>query len=142
MAAIDSPEQHAGSSIATCVTCGSALAGPFCSACGEKSAAIRHYDVRHFFAESLEHLTHIDHTVLKSLRLLLFRPGALTQLFMSGQRKNYLGPVQLFLVMNLVFFFVQSFFWTGPFSVPLEAQMNVLPFKGVVRKRVDSKVAL
>lgn len=124
-----------------CVSCGGELAGPFCSHCGEKSADQRHYDLRHFLSEAFEHLTHADNNFFRSLRLLLFRPGFLTSEFMSGRRKGYLGPVQLFLVVNLVFFIFQSFFPSGPFSIPLEIQLQEGLTAATVQKLVDEKVA-
>jgi hypothetical protein len=135
------PKPEAVESRPQCVNCGRELTGPFCSHCGEKNAEQRHYDLRHFLSEAFEHLTHADNNLFRSLRALLFRPGFLTTEFMSGRRKGYLGPVQLFLVVNLVFFIVQSFFPSGPFSIPLEIQLKQRLMAGTVQKLINEKLA-
>ena len=125
----------------TCATCGSPISGKFCSGCGELEASTRRYDLRHFVVETVEHFTHADHNVFRSLRLLLFKPGFLTSEFMAGRRKKYLGPAQLFLMTNLVFFFLQSFYATGPFTVPLELQLKASPYMGLLQRTVDRTLA-
>jgi hypothetical protein len=93
----------------TCASCGHAFSSPYCPECGERRPADRHYDLRHFFHEVLEILFHVDHTLPRTFKTLLVRPGGLTSEFMEGRRKPYLGPLQLFLIVNLLFFLVQSF---------------------------------
>jgi hypothetical protein len=39
---------------------------------------------------------------------------------MAGRRKLYLGPLQMFLVMNLLFFLFESFIPSGPFAPTLK----------------------
>lgn len=51
-----------------------------------------------------EHFSHLDSKLLKSLWLLVSRPGFLTAEYVAGRHKVYMKPLQLFLVVNLIFF--------------------------------------
>lgn len=88
-----------------CVTCGAALGGSFCSQCGEKVLHAEHdYSVRHFVEESAEGFLHLDSRFLRTLRLLLMRPGFLTAEFVSGRRVPYMKPISMFFVVALAFY--------------------------------------
>ena len=50
----------------------------------------------------------MDGRVFRSVRDLAIRPGALTAAYMRGQRRPYFAPFQMFLVMNVLFFILQS----------------------------------
>ncbi len=53
--------------------------------------------------------TNIDGRVIYSFRCLVNRPGLLTLAYLNGQRQPYLGPFQMFILANLLFFALQSF---------------------------------
>ncbi len=72
------------------------------------------------FAEhAVEEFAHVDGRVFRTFRALLTRPGLLTESYVRGQRKPVLGPLQVFLIANLVFFGFQSLFHASVFSNPL-----------------------
>jgi hypothetical protein len=104
----------------TCVVCMAPLSSMYCPECGERRAADRHYTVPHFLGEAVEVFTHADNNLFRSVSKLVIRPGGLTQEFMAGRRKLYLGPLQMFLVMNLLFFLFESFIPSGPFAPTLK----------------------
>lgn len=90
---------------ARCLNCGAALAGRYCSACGQRDD--RHvHSLGHFLAEAFEGLTHADSRVWKTLWPLLVRPGFLTREFFAGRRQRYLPPFRLYIVVSLLFFLV------------------------------------
>src|SRR4029450_7973721 len=43
-------------------------------------------------------VTSVDSRLLRSLRVLMTRPGAITSAYLDGPRKPYIGPLQLFLL--------------------------------------------
>lgn len=98
-----------------CANCGVALAGEYCSACGQRDEPHVH-SVRHFFAEAFESITHADSRLWRTLWYLLARPGKLTREFFEGHRVRYLPPFRLYLVISLVFFLVAGL----PDSVEVE----------------------
>jgi hypothetical protein len=88
---------------ARCENCGSALAGSYCSVCGQRRESPVH-SLWHFATVAAEDLTHADSRLWRTLGALLFRPGKLTWEFLTGRRVRYLPPVRLYLVISLVFF--------------------------------------
>jgi hypothetical protein len=54
----------------------------------------------------LAELLDFDGRMLRSMRLLLTRPGFLSHEYISGRRVAYTSPIRIYLVISLVFFFV------------------------------------
>jgi hypothetical protein len=91
-----------------CDNCGQAIAGEYCSHCGQRVE--RHiHSLRHFLSEALESLTHADSRLWRTLWPLLAKPGFLTAEFFAGRRVRYLPPFRLYLVISAVFFLI----WVG-----------------------------
>jgi hypothetical protein len=91
----------------TCFNCGTALPGPFCPFCGQKSVPLnpRLSDVLHeFFRE----LFHIDGKLFSSMRQLLLAPGFLTREQFDGRRARWVPPVRLYLVFSVLYFALSS----------------------------------
>lgn len=84
-----------------CRNCGEALAGRFCSRCGQEAVPDRTFRelVQAFVGELFE----VDSRAVRTLRLLL-RPGALPVEWREGKRIRYLSPVRLYLVASVLFF--------------------------------------
>ncbi|HEX8146985.1 MAG TPA: DUF3667 domain-containing protein [Pyrinomonadaceae bacterium] len=98
-----------GDPAAACPECGTALAGDFCHACGEKRPESRDLSVRRFFSEAAQELTSVEHSKLfHTLRALLFRPGFLTNEWKAGRRRRYLKPLNLCLGTLALSFFAYS----------------------------------
>jgi hypothetical protein len=114
-------EQHSAPGDWTCPSCGARASSAFCGACGEERPSGAHLDLRHLAGELLENFAHFDGRLLRSLRTLLAQPGELTRAFVAGKRKPFVGPLQLFLVVNVFFFAMQSLTGMSIFSRRLEA---------------------
>lgn len=104
-----------------CVSCGAVLQGPYCSQCGEKRLSPEDASLREVFAEWQGALSHTEGKLLKTLRLLLFRPGFLTREYFQGRRVPYVRPAALFLTVNVLYFFLSL---SLTFSAPLWAQIG------------------
>jgi len=112
-----------------CVTCGTALHGRFCHACGERACGHDEFRLRTFLAHSFNAVFDVDSRLLRSFRMLLTRPGLLTAEYMAGRRRPYLGPVQIFLIANLVFFAVLSVMdGASTFTTPLRYHANQIVY--------------
>jgi hypothetical protein len=90
-----------------CANCGAAIAGEYCSACGQRVEPHIH-SVWGFLREATESLTHADSRLWRTLGSLLVRPGFLTREFLQGRRARYLPPFRLYLVVSVLFFVVAS----------------------------------
>jgi Protein of unknown function (DUF3667) len=90
-----------------CKNCDAALAGHFCARCGQ-AADVHVPSTKELIHEALEGITHSDSRLWSTLRLLWFKPGALTRAFIAGRRMAFLPPIRLYLVMSVVFFLAAS----------------------------------
>ena len=79
----------------------------YCARCGQND---RNY-IRatgpvawEFFRESFE----VDSRIFQTLRLLLFKPGSLSDQFSLNRRAKYMSPVRLYLFTSFLFFLVLS----------------------------------
>ena len=88
---------------AACLNCGTELAGKWCSQCGQRAAEPRP-TVHELLHEALDELGHFDSKFLRTAKLLLFKPGALTGEFLHGKRVHYVSPIRLYLICSLLFF--------------------------------------
>jgi hypothetical protein len=87
-----------------CVSCSSPLTGRYCSRCGEEVLTPHSLTIRHFFTETLaDEFLHVDAKVWRTARLLLFRPGFLSEEYCAGRRRPYIGPVRLLAVAILAY---------------------------------------
>ncbi len=89
---------------APCPNCGTALAGPWCYACGQKGEEF-HRSIWRLVAEALEGLTHFDGRLWTTLPRLVARPAKLTRDFLDGHRAPQVPPFRMFLVVLLIVFF-------------------------------------
>lgn len=81
---------------------------------------------RHFLTHGLMHeLTHFDGKIFRSFRLLLFRPGFLSQEYFAGRRTLYVNPVRLLLIAALIFAFTVHNSYMSLTIGPL--RLNLLP---------------
>ena len=63
----------------------------------------------HDFAHEATHeFLHLDGKILKTLKLLLFKPGQLTKEFIEGRRARYISPLRIYLTFSVLFFFLMA----------------------------------
>lgn len=91
-----------------CANCGMALVGRYCHACGQ-AAEPPTRSLRAFLRQAGADVTNLDSRILRTLGLLLARPGRLTREYLDGRRIRYTQPLQLYLGAAAVFFFVNAY---------------------------------
>jgi hypothetical protein len=89
-----------------CASCGARLGGEWCHACGERRLTPEQLSLRHTLREFSDDVFDVDSRAVRSLRLLLLHPGALTLEFIRGRRRPYLGPLRMYLTVFAVTLFV------------------------------------
>ena len=89
----------------TCLNCRQVVEKRYCPNCGQENTDTRK-TFHHLFVHFFEDLTHYENSFWKTIRNLLFRPGALTKEYMSGKRMSYLAPVRLYIFISFVTFFL------------------------------------
>lgn len=87
-----------------CNNCSQPLLGSYCHHCGEKEVEESDFHFKTLVGESLGNLFNVDSKIFKSFYFLFLKPGRLTKYYVYGVRKSFMKPIQLFLVINVLFF--------------------------------------
>ncbi len=104
-------------------------------------ASQRPETVRDFLTHAFEAFTHADGRMLATLRTLVTAPGRLHVDYFAGRRKPYLGPLQLFLVLNLVFFLLETTLHFQILSSPLWNQTHLQVYSRWARELAEAVAA-
>ena len=123
-----------------CPTCKTLVSTPFCPACGEHPLHARDLTLRGLFDQIFEAFTKVDSRLIRSFRYLVSRPGVLTVAYLKGQRKPYIGPVPLFLVVNVLFFATESLTGGTVFTTPLDSHLHSQPWSGFAQQLVAQRL--
>jgi hypothetical protein len=103
-----------------CSNCGVAMAGRYCHACGQKRITDGERGLGHLLGEGFRQVTELDGKLLRSLRLLLTRPGLLSREYLDDRRARYATPISLFLLANVLYFFAPAL---TDFNLPFADQV-------------------
>lgn len=87
-----------------CPNCGAERSSPYCSRCGQND---RDYQraLPPLVSELLREAFELDSRLIRTLKLLLFKPGALAVEFSNNRRASYVSPIRLYLFVSILFFF-------------------------------------
>ncbi|MCC7060860.1 MAG: DUF3667 domain-containing protein, partial [Burkholderiaceae bacterium] len=88
-----------------CANCGATAAGRYCPECGQETT-VALPTARQFLREAAGRYVALDGRTWRTLAALLFHPGFLTRAYLAGQRRRYVRPARLFLVLSLLMFAV------------------------------------
>src|SRR6185295_16301480 len=116
-----------------CLNCGTALAGPFCSACGQKAHV--HRSVRGFLQDFIQGLFNFEGKFWHTLPMLVWRPGEMTRRYIAGERARFISPVALYLFT--VFAMLAVLNLTGTWS-PTSSKAN---FRGELASSIKNEQA-
>ena len=125
----------------TCPNCRIALTTPFCHNCGERPIAATDLSLKGIGAQLMKSVAGVDGRFVRSLRALLLQPGSLTLAYAEGRRKPFIGPFQLFLLANVVFFAVQSLTHTRVFSSSLDSHLHHQDWSALAQELVAHRLA-
>ncbi len=124
----------------TCPTCNTLVTTRFCPACGESPVSPREHTLRGLASRLFQAFTSIDTKTARSVWTLVRRPGELTVSWMKGVRKVYVAPITLFLLVNVLFFAVQSLTGETVFSSPLDSHLHHQDWRAFAQSMVDRKL--
>lgn len=107
-------DHHAPSS--NCLNCGAVLEGRYCHICGQKAVPV---DVRlhDFVHEATHEFLHLDGKIVRTAKLLVAKPGALTNEFLIGRRARYISPLRVYLTCSVLFFLLAAIVPSGDLKV-------------------------
>jgi hypothetical protein len=121
-----------------CKSCGNKFSGYFCNLCGEKVLETSERTFNTFVSRIRELLSLRNNKFLRSLGLIIVRPGFLSKEYVEGKRVNYIQPIQIFFLLNLIYFL---FPLLQLFNTSLDTQMYQRSHSAFVRKMVTEKLA-
>lgn len=118
----------------TCKSCGNNFLGLYCNLCGEKVIEPTDRKFSNFLNTVLISTTVLDNKFIKSLWLIIMNPGFLSSEYVNGRRIRYMRPLQVFFILNLVYFLFPVL---QMFNATLQTQLHVLPHQLAQRIVVD-----
>lgn len=112
-----------------CRNCGVLVEQRYCGNCGQLAASF-HRPIWSLIGETLGDTLALDGRLSRTMPLLLFRPGRLTQRYTAGARARYVPPFRLFLLASLLFFFSVFAFvgnagWIDNLALPSSQEQEV-----------------
>ena len=124
----------------SCPNCRGLVETPFCPGCGEQRLRARHLTLRDLAHQAMVALSSVDGKLLRSLRAVVLRPGELTLAFIEGRRTPFLGPLQIFLLANGLFFALHPFARASVFSSPLKSHLHQQDWSGLAQRLVAARL--
>ena len=87
-----------------CLNCGTNVQLTYCPECGQREID-SDPTLKEFLHELAEEFLHWDGKLATTFRMLVARPGALTNEYLAGRRVRYISPLRVYLTCSLLFFF-------------------------------------
>lgn len=86
-----------------CPNCEALLHGLYCSSCGQRQPRPDEYSAFGFLVDAATEIFSVDGKTIRTVRQLFRHPGRLALDYYQGRRNQYLKPIQLFIIVNVLF---------------------------------------
>lgn len=123
----------------TCPSCGRRRRTKFCADCGEERLRPTDLTFADLTARFARAFSSVDGKLLRSSRAILLAPGTLTSSYVAGERRRFLGLLQLFFIANALFFAVQSLTNTNVLSPSLNSHLHVQDWRDLSQSLVAQR---
>lgn len=115
----------------SCANCAEPLAGEFCSRCGQQAIDL-HRPFSDLFSDVVGDILNLDTRLVRTLRPLLLKPGAVAKDYIAGRRASHVPPLKSYLIAALIFF--------GLFTIfPSRAPVSVVTMGSAEEKAVKGR---
>jgi hypothetical protein len=131
--------EHKSEKKVICISCGAVITKNYCEECGEKRLTSHDLTLVHYTEEIFEGFTHFDNKFFRSIKILLTKPGLLSENYCTGKRIEYMRPFAFFFVSNLLFFFIIGQY--NVFSLPLDSFYHYKPYTNFHTKEIIERLA-
>jgi len=119
-----------------CSNCGTPLLGPYCHNCGQRLRTAEP-SIQLLVQRVFDDVFEVDSRIMRSLRLLFLRPGALSAHYFAGRRADFIPPLRLYLVSSFAFFLLLA----AVIPDDMEGSETTTAQLQVPRTAVDSVIA-
>lgn len=124
-----------------CKNCSTKFEGKFCPNCGEKVLTNADFKLKTFLLQGLDIFTHLDAKFSKTLITLVKKPGELTFNNWEGVRIAFAKPIQLFFILNALFYLLNSSTVNfNIFNTPLKNQLKYFSYSDYAKTETDKIV--
>lgn len=121
----------------TCKVCQQVFQGNYCNTCGEKVLNPSEKSFRYFLGNILNAFTFIDSKFLKTLKLMVFKPGFVSSQVIEGIRVPFIKPVSMFFIVNLIYFLFAT---SDTYNSKLDSQLNRMPYSRIIKSIIEEKL--
>lgn len=111
-----------------CKSCNNTFIGLYCNQCGEKVLEPKDRKFSNFLGKVVIATSIVDNKFVRTLWLILSNPGFLSTEYAVGRRVNYMRPLQLFFILNLIYFLFPVL---QLFNSSFYTHVRVLPHRSV-----------
>ena len=122
-----------------CKSCGHPFSGYYCNQCGEKVVLPQERSLASILSSIMVAITNVDGKAIKSLWLVISKPGFLSAEITAGRTVKYVRPMSLFFVLNLVYFL---FPLVQLFNATWKTQLGTVYGNWVLRQSVHKMLEL
>jgi predicted RNA-binding Zn-ribbon protein involved in translation (DUF1610 family) len=112
----------------------------FCPNCGQENHDLN-MPFGHVVLEILEGFFHFDTKVFRTLKLLLFKPGQLTEQFIQNRRAGYVPPIRLYIFISFIFFLVLNAGFFGRQESEAQPEVFITQDRPKTKIRVNAAAA-
>ena len=119
-----------------CKSCQHTFTGIYCNQCGEKVLQPVDRSFRKFLSNILIAITFADSKFVKTLWLVIQKPGFVSLEFANGRTVKYLKPLSLFFLLNLFYFFFPVI---QLFNASLNTQL-LSPYGSLIQEMIAHKM--
>lgn len=125
--------------LAVCLNCERSIEGEnFCPSCGQENTD-QIVSTRHLLRDVVDEFLKFDSKLFITVKMLLLKPGRLTQDYLEGKRARYITPLRLYFTISALFFLVYSWSgWDQQIQKIAAQQQNSLSTIGSVDQAVSS----
>jgi len=118
-----------------CKSCGNSFIGLYCNQCGEKVLEKSDFSFRALLSQFVLIVTFADNKFIRTLKYIILRPGFMSSEYAEGRRVNYMRPLQMFFILNLIYFL---FPLLQLFNTSLNTQMHLRTHSPLVKEMVQN----
>jgi|GEM_PF-4513094 len=91
-----------------CLNCNHEINGHYCANCGQKFSENENLRLSHFLQTAVNEVFSWDSKLWTTLKLLVLRPGLLTEDYLNGRRVAHIHPVRMFIVISAMMMLINS----------------------------------
>ncbi|WP_260483598.1 DUF3667 domain-containing protein [Sphingomicrobium flavum] len=126
----------------SCQSCGTLReGGEYCPRCGEKRYDRDELSMHHVIEHGIEGFTHFDYKIPRTAWSLLRSPGTLERDLLDGQRVGWAKPFPLFVIVNLIYYFLATILHLNSFNTPARIHMSFTQYRDIARRLFTEQAA-